>query len=95
MATVNTRISPTGTISRRTAGRRMQHRVVTARLLREAFMDITDGDHDNRKAASIMMQLQEVNLLEYHVDALQYDGDLSNADKAAEKYLLSDESAKK
>lgn len=88
MTSVNTRISPTGTISRRTAGRRMTHRVVTAKMLREAFDDLSDGDGDNRRAASIIVHLQEVNLLEYHVDALQYDGDLSNADKAAEKYLL-------
>lgn len=90
MATANHRISPSGTISRRTAGKRMLHRVVTAKLLREAFDDVTDGDNDNRRAAQILMQLQEVNLLEYHVDALQYDGDLANAEQAAERYLLKD-----
>lgn len=94
MAAVNTRLSPTGFISRRTAGKRMTHRVVTATLLREAFDDVTDGDNNNRRAASILMQLQEVNLLEYHVDALQFDGNLSDAEKAAERYLLKEDEAR-
>lgn len=91
MATPTSRISPTGTISRRVAYRKMQHRKVTARLLGEAFMDITDGDNDNRKAAAILMRLQELNLYEHDVEARQYDGDLAGAEESAMRYLLAED----
>jgi hypothetical protein len=88
MTAINTRISPTGHISRRIAGKRMKHRAVTARLLTEAFDDISDGDNDNRRAARILMQLQELGMYEHHVDAQMYDGDLAGAEKSADLYLL-------
>lgn len=88
MATVNTRISPTGTISRRVAFKKMEHRKVTARMLGEAFDDITDGDGDNRVAASLLMQLQTLNVYEHDVEARAYDGDLAGAEKSCDLYLL-------
>lgn len=90
MASVNTRISPTGTISRRVASKKMVHLTNIARMLREAFDDVTDGDDDNRRAAKILMCLEEINLYQYHIEAHQFDGDLAGAEDAADRYLLKD-----
>lgn len=91
MPSVNTRISPTGHISRRIAFKKMTHRKETARMLQEVFMDISDGDGDNRRAASLVMQLQTLNVYEHDVEARQYDGDLAGAEKSADRYLLTED----
>lgn len=91
MAAVNTRISPTGTISRRVGRKLMGHSIVTTRLLREAFEDITDGDNDNRRAARILVRLEEYELYRHHLASLRYDGDLSGEEKAADQYLQTDD----
>lgn len=95
MASVNTRISPTGHISRRIAFKKMAHRKATARMLQEVFIDITDGNNDNRVAAALVMQLQTLNLYEHDVEARQYDGDLAGAEVSADRYLLTDEPSSK